>query len=393
MWALFALALAVNLVVAFGTVGSEYDLTSYSVVAGILGEDPLGLYTALTPPNNYEMRWPYPSGYLPWVFAADALSGPGLPFHAVVSLPAIAANVAIAWLVQDHLGARGAPERTRLAAAGLVAVGPSFVLVSGFHGQFDAVAFLPAVAAVWLWERRPPGRRALACGLLIGVGAALKTAPAALLLVLLPLCRDRREAAALAGAAIAVPLACLAPWLLQDATSVRKALSYVGVPGYGGITLALDPRNASTWVQGSGLRFDGALGWVVEHRFLVSAVTAAGLALLLARARAPAPQGAVLLMLGIYAFGTGFFPQYLLWGLPFLLMAGHLRAVAAVQVVTLVPFYLAYTGARSSDRLADLFAAMMLGLWLAWLAGFVVLARRALQSSQAARNSGASAWR
>jgi len=136
---------------------------------------------------------------------------PSLEF--TIRLAPIAANLGIAFVVQDFLGQRGAERSTRLAGAALVAPGPSFLVVSGYHGQFDAVAFLPAVLALTLWERDLP-RRALWAGLLIGLGGALKTVPLLLLVALLPSVRTRREAAVLVGAAALPVLAALAPFAI-----------------------------------------------------------------------------------------------------------------------------------------------------------------------------------
>src|SRR5207302_10782054 len=105
----------------------------------------------------------------------------------------IAADAAIAWLVQAGLGRAGASDRTRLSACALVALGPAFALISGMHGQIDSVAILPAVLALVVWERGG-SRRALAAGLLIGRAASIKTAPGLMVLALLPSVRSRREA-------------------------------------------------------------------------------------------------------------------------------------------------------------------------------------------------------
>lgn len=73
--------------------------------------DPLSLYRSLGVQGiagAFELvRWPYPPAYLPIAAVeskvADLL---GLPFHGVVSLAPIAADIAIAWHVQDFLGRR-----------------------------------------------------------------------------------------------------------------------------------------------------------------------------------------------------------------------------------------------------------------------------------------------
>ncbi len=180
---------------------------------------------------------PTPAGrtrrVFPWILAADALAGVRGQFHGWVQLPQIVAGAAIAWLVQDHLGRRGAGERIRLVAVALVALGPSFWIISGYHGQIDALAILFAVAALWFWERSEPGlRRAIVAGVLIGIGASFKTVPGLLLFALLPSVRSVREGAALVVPALAVPLIALVPWLVADFEQTVKSLrTHRALPG------------------------------------------------------------------------------------------------------------------------------------------------------------------
>src|SRR3712207_1723439 len=117
--------------------------------------------------------------------------------------------------MQDFLRRRGATERTRLAAVALVALGPSFWIVSGYHGHIDSLAILSAVLIVWLWDRWPPGmRRALTCGGLVGLGIATKVVPGLVLVALLPWVRSRREALALVAPAALIPLVAFVPFLV-----------------------------------------------------------------------------------------------------------------------------------------------------------------------------------
>ncbi len=172
LWGMLAIGIVARLVVAFTTYGIEFDIDSYVAVNGTLGEDPLHLYSIVNgDPYN---RWPHPSGFLPFVGLAHLAGKAVGPFDGWIQVPQILADGAIAWLVWSYLGRRGVPERTRLAAAGLVALDPSFAVISGYHGQLDAFAILPAVLAVYLWDLLPAGaRRGLICGALVGCGIAL----------------------------------------------------------------------------------------------------------------------------------------------------------------------------------------------------------------------------
>jgi len=82
-------------------------MSSFRQVLSALGQHgPLGVYDAL--PHVGDVRWPYPPAYFPWVYASGVLAshgGPSLEF--TIRLAPIAANLGIAFVVQDFLGRRG----------------------------------------------------------------------------------------------------------------------------------------------------------------------------------------------------------------------------------------------------------------------------------------------
>src|SRR4051812_4558669 len=134
---MIVIGVVVRTVVAFATVGVAYDIQSLQLVADRLqAAHPFALYADL---NAGVPRWPYPSGYFPWTLFSDWVADrSALPFHGLIQVPMIVFDATLAWIVQAYLGLRGAAERTRLWAAGLVAFGPVFAFVSGYLGQIDA---------------------------------------------------------------------------------------------------------------------------------------------------------------------------------------------------------------------------------------------------------------
>ena len=130
------------------------------------------------------MPWTYPPLFLGWLAGASWLSdASGLSFHSLAKLGPTLADLGLALAVYAYVGWRGAQERTRLIAVSLVM--RTFIATSGYHGQIDSVAILPAVLGLMIWERRSDKpTRALEAGLLIGLGGAVKTVP---LLMVLPL--------------------------------------------------------------------------------------------------------------------------------------------------------------------------------------------------------------
>src|SRR4051794_11702075 len=197
LWVIIGAGTLARLVYAFATVGQAYDIESLRLVGQALGHHPLHVYSIVNQGEGARLgdflafRWPYPPGYMPLAGLGVLLSKLGLPFNGVIQVFPIAADAAIAWLVQALLGLRGATQRARLAGAALVAFGPAFFVVSGYHGQVDPVAILPALAALYLWETSGSRHRALQAGLLIGLAASVKTIPGIMVLALLPSARDR----------------------------------------------------------------------------------------------------------------------------------------------------------------------------------------------------------
>ena len=370
LWAMLAVGLAGRLIVAFSTLGVRFDVEAYSLVRDALGDDPLHVYSDTG-------RWPYPPGYFAWILGAGSLEDlTGLSFSDLMQVPPILADLAIAWLVQDELGRRGAAERTRLAAAGLVALGPAFFVVSGYHAQIDSVAILPALVGVLLWQRSEDPRRAVWAGLLIGAGGLLKTVPLIAVLALLPSVRSRREGIVLVFVAVALPAVAFLPFLAADPEGVKEALRYRGVPGSGGISLLAQPELARVWMNEAPIAGSGVTYALLDWGGAITSAALLATAAFLMRFR-PAPVvGVALVYLAVWAFGINFFLQYVIWGFPFLLMAGFVREVALAQLLMLPAMVLIYLRPWEAEAAAWVFLPASLALWAASVAGLFLLGRQ-----------------
>ena len=332
--ALIAAGTIGRIVWAFAAEGVAYDIESLQTVANAMQGDPLEVYAS--------ERWPYPAAFLPLAALADVVADAlGLPFHGVVQLPAIAADAAIAWVVWRALLPRG--ERAELAGAALVAISPVFVLVSGYHGQIDSVAVLPALAGVLVWVRGVPNR-ALWAGLLIGLGAAVKQPPIFLVLALLPTAVGVREGARLAAAAVAVPVLSVLPFLVADpGTTVEGITANRGVPGFGGLSAFLQPELTRYWATlEQGVGPNGAVEFLTDAQNWIVAVAVLATGALLVRRRAEPFAAASLIWMVVYATNPNFAFQYLVWGLPFFVLAGRLRAAALLTAAATPPALLLY---------------------------------------------------
>ncbi len=379
-----AAGIAVRLFLAFHWFGNG-DIFTFAAVGGRTLDDPLHTYAG----NIDGVYWPYPPGYLAWLVAALKLAGlTGLPFQGVVQILPILADLAIAALIYWFFRRRGATERTCLAAFSLVMLGPIFIAISGYHGQIDPVAILPGVAALIIWEQRPRSRRALAAGLLVGVGAALKTVPFLLLVPFAAASRSRREVATLVAAAAVVVAAVSIPFYLAAPAGFRDGLSYAGVPGRGGLSVILDPgfavdRRFSPVLATVG-HPNSLTDWLSDSSAAITLVVLAGLGAFLLRYR-PAPlDGIVLLWLSIFVFNPNFLPQYFVWALPFFIMAGYLIETALLQIAMVPVLFVTYLSPNVYGRPGAIaYVAILICLWVFWAVALVVVARRVVEARRA----------
>ncbi len=383
LWALIVVGVLARVAVAFATRGNPYDIDSLTIVERAL-HSPASVYGQTTD------RWPYPPGFFPLVWLAGRFAEiSGLPFHGWVQLPQILADGAIAWLVQMYLGIRGADGTTRIRAGGLIALGPSFAVISGYQGQIDSFAILPAVVAVVLWTMpRVHRHRALYCGILIGVAATIKSVPILTLVALLPTVTSRREAAVLVGSAVAVPMVSLMPFLIVDYGPTRSALSYHGIAGLGGISLLVQPDLARSWIGSMPFAYSDLSRTLSDAGTAAVAGSVLLSAFLATRARATPSVAAVIVFLAVYVLGINFFFQYLIWGLPFLIMAGRIRAAFIVQALALPPMLVSVLAPWSADIVSTAYFWWMTTLWacaLLCLLACVAAAARQSPSLQAVR--------
>jgi hypothetical protein len=167
--ALLVLGTAIRVWVGFTNYGWKFDIDSAYIVERLLATHPLHVYSSF--------RYPYPGGFLPVIYLARALAlGTGVAFSSAFKLPSILADAGIAATVWWGLARRGVEPHLRLLGAALISLGPLMILISGYHGQIDASAILPALLAVVLWQRGGE-RRAWQAGLLVGLGASIIPSP------------------------------------------------------------------------------------------------------------------------------------------------------------------------------------------------------------------------
>lgn len=336
---------AVRVVLLLLSPGEYYDMANVAHVGAAFLHAPLHAYDIDINPGSYQGSATYPWPYLPAYIPVAALMQ-WISEHAAVTVSrldralVVGADLVLAWLVQWILGRLRRSDRERLWGAGLIAFGPVFIAVSALHGQLDALAFLPAVAAVGLWELRADRERALLCGLLIGLGIAIKTTPGLILLALAPTARDRRELLRLAVGAAIIPLATAVPFAVVAPTGLKAVVDYGGFAGRAGLTLLLQPRLALHDLTGTAISYDAITRFLLAHSTVVLAIVMIPVVAIAWHRRLPAATAAVALLLAFYVSATALLPQYWLDVVPFMVLAGR-RRMAVLYELALVPLLIA----------------------------------------------------
>lgn len=365
---LIALGIGIRVLLAFTNYGVTYDTDSARTVAGLLAAHPLNAYST--------HRWPYPPGFFPLLAAAHSLARlTGAHLWALWKLPAALADAGIAATLAWGLGRLGATPRERVITVALVALGPIFVIVDGYHGQIDAVAILPALAAVIIWQLGGEDR-AWKAGLLIGLGTAIKTVPFFMVLALLPTVRSRREAAVLIGCAAGLPLVTLLPWLIAHQHETVSALTFnKGVPGFGGLSVLVQPSLTSSWVHGQLPRASSATWFFTREQNLIVGVSALVAGVYAMWRRMDAVSAALLIWLVVFIANFNWGYQYFIWLMPFVLLAGRRREAAALQLVLLLPAAQLYFH-FAVGLIGWLYMPLMMLVWSAMVAAGGLLAAR-----------------
>jgi uncharacterized membrane protein len=353
--ALLAAGAAVRLILLAAAPGEYYDPHAIARVGAAFLHAPLHLYRLDVNPGSYQgsptYPWPYLPGFTPvagllsWLSHRLSVSVGHLD-RALIS----AVDLAVAWIVQWLLGRQGRSERERLIAAAVIAFGPAFIAVSAVHGQIDALAWLPAVAAVGIWTHPRVRRRALVCGLLIGIGIAIKTTPGLALVALAPSARDRRELGALVLAAALVPLLVVLPFAIVAPHGLGAIVNYRGFAGRAGLTVLLQPRLALHDLTGPYVAYDATTRFLLDHANLVLAAALIPVAAVAWKRRLDPATTMVALLLAFYVAGAAILPQYWLWIVPFLLLSRRPGAAVLYQLALLPLLVATYAFLQEPDQ-------------------------------------------
>jgi hypothetical protein len=159
-------------------------------------------------------------------------------------------------------------------------------------------------------------------------------------------------------------VALLLPFLLAGGSGIDWVLRYHGGAG-GGLSLLFSPQAPAGALGLSHAPLTAVTRALLAHGQWIAGAALAASAVLLLRYRPPAILGAVLVWLVVYAFGVTFFLQYMVWGLPFFLMAGYVRQVLVLEAA-LVPAILVNYGHPAHEwEVLALYTVPVLAVWAA----------------------------
>ena len=213
--------------------------------------------------------------------------------------------------------------------------------------------------------------------MLLGVAVAMKSAPVLLALVLVPALPGWRARLELLVPAVLVPVLATLPWLIGDYAATHAALTANGgVPSVGGYSVLLQPSLTGNFLLGHHARPGSVVDWFTDHQNLIVGAAAVAAAVVAHRRRLSLFAAASLLYLAVWAANPNQSYQYYLWGIPFLLLAGHWRAVALLQAALAVPALIVYPRWAVS-WLQPPYVVALVAIWLGTVAWAVSYGRSA----------------
>lgn len=325
------LFLALCLRVLFVAVATDnIDVQNYARVADIVEEHgAAALYAETTG------IYPYPPVWMRIeVLAAQMADTIRGNYSLLVRLPIVLADLLIVAL----LAAWQAKERnTRwLSAAFLYAVNPVALIVTCFHGQFDAIPIAFLLLSLYLLAFNS---RASYSGLSLAFAIAVKSFPVLFLPIMVAYVKGWRERLQLAGLALAPVALLLLPYLILSPTDmIRELFGYRGAALLG---FMVPIRTVYVPLTGTSFPVDTTMQLLKLSAYAFMAAYLVYIAGMWGR-RPLLLTDTVAIFAIFYTIYAGIAPQYTLWILPFLLLS-HMRLAVLYTIsatFALVGFYL-----------------------------------------------------
>lgn len=291
-------------------VGAGYDIDSFRLVTDALlgGQE---VYTASIGRHPYLPFQMYIMGAM-----ARLADGTGLPYVAAIKLPAVLADVALTGMVYYAFRRKASPDA--LYAALLYALNPVSLLVTSYHGQFESVTLVFLAAALLLWD---PGGRGRLSAVALGLAILNKTWPVVFLPTMVWRVGGWPKRAVYAAIALGIPVISVLAYLVIFAADpepmLQRALTHRGVAGYWGPGAVISPLAQLVPA------LQPVMDALVAGR---NGLLAAAVLLALWWTRRQSTLDAFLtLVLSIFVVTVGFGIQWLVWPIPFAILAREYR--------------------------------------------------------------------
>lgn len=347
-------------------VGAGYDIESFHLVTDALlsGRE---VYTAVLGRHPYLPFQMYIMGVM-----AALSQATGLAYVVAIKLPAILGDIALTALIYKAIAAGGSRKETAAYLAILYAINPVSLLVTAYHGQFEAITLFLLALSWYFWEF---GRRIRSSGASLGLAILNKTWPVVFLPIVLLRLHNRRSQLIYLTLAAGIPIIAVLAYLIifnaDPMPMLRRALTHRGVAGYWGPGAVLFPA------AGRFPPIQPLADWLLLARnwLLVGGIV---YALWVTRAQS-ALDATLTVLLCLFVLTVGFGIQWLVWLVPFALLAGEDRwlkvyslAATFMLVIHLYGLHLyPWLGEWLSQPLADwVIRLSALPAWLvslAWL--------------------------
>ncbi len=310
------------------------DVYNYGVVAEVVDRNGLFALYAQTPGI-----YPYPPLWVGiellsrWVHLHELMS-----FSFIIRLPILLADVGIVAVIWTFLRLSSPTQPIQaFIGAGLYALNPVSIIITCWHGQFDAIPVFFLALAILLHKKLHWRRSAIA----LSLGIAFKSFPVLLLPSLALQLPTLSRRTVFAIVALVPVLLLLLPFLVRDADAVvRELINYRGAALLG----AMVPlRSIYVPLSGQSFPIELTTRFVTLSAYLFLAIYAFALLQMYRSNKPPVFQATVIFLL-FYTVYFGIAPQYLLWVLPFMIMAIPIWrwtvVYSAVSTLALIGFYL-----------------------------------------------------
>jgi uncharacterized membrane protein len=348
-------ALLAKLYCAATTVGTN-DADAFYNFGRFIAEHGLVAQYCATPEFNH-------TPLAGWYCAAAYSVGQGFAFTWLLRLPGILADFLSVIVLLRWREDSGQPPYWALA---VFALSPVNWMISGFHGNLDAVlAWLLLLAA-----REATRDRAAWCGLFFGLACQVKVIPLLLAPALLFfwLARGRGRPFFLA-ATVTILVGWSVPLLIIPEVFLRNVLGYSSNWGSWGVTHLL---HATGWLAFAPVGFQGLTPWQITIMSALKwGIVGAALWLGWRRRHLPPTELPATLMLiwaVFFVFAPGVGAQYLVWFAPLLLLAAPRWFVAVTAACTVFLFVFYTTICGDLPWRHGVSTAELLPRWAAWSA-------------------------